>query len=801
MAWLDDAQWADQDSGILLRHLLRGPDSPALTLIISYRSEDEADSPCLRILRDDAEFWNKTQAIHIAALDAGQSEELMDGLLGVAWRGNESARSELLRASAGSPFLLQESARYLSQRPAETTDGATLQIGLDDILRVRTNNLPADCRTVLEVLAVAGAPTEQWITLAAADLDSARRGLLTDLERLSIIRTTDAKSHRIEFYHDKLREEVLRQLSQETLSRHHQALGRALLASGTPNPLAALDHFDAAGDVEAVRRYVVTAANHAFKLLAFERAARLYQRAIELVPGEIDLHELYRRLGSSLGSAGRGNGAAAAFSTAAALLKQSPGASAEEVMQLRQKAAEQFIQTGHFQQGLEVLRHVLGEYGIVLPKSREEALRKATGLRLFSLLSGFRPRRGQAAPDEFQLSRFDALWSATTRLAMVDYALCNYAAARCARDAMQLNEPSRMSRALAMEASFSSMLPQPLFQRRARTLLTMAETFARSDSATPYDSTFALGARAIIDFYAGRYRQTWQQIDVAIARLRAHSTGRQWEEGPWQMWSLLGLALCGELAELIRRVREARDDAVGRDDRQIQQNISLGAPTLAWLALDEVDEAQQRADLALSWAPAGYTAQHYHHYVTSVDYALYRGDAFGAWQRTLDTWQTHERENFLMLAYIRDDLLRTRGRAALASALELRRLGRARTASGYDAAQLLSVAKRALKTMARHDLPPAGGFSLLLEAGISNFERDRARASNCLERAMHSFEHGDMQLFREVARFCLGRLRADATGDQQVSTAERWLRAQGVVKPEKLVNALAPGLLAGTESA
>src|SRR5207249_3058672 len=107
--------------------------------------------------------------------------------------------------------------------------------------------------------------------------------------------------------------------------------------------------------------------------------------------------------------------------------------------------------------------------------SREEAVRKATALRLASLVRGFRHRRRREPPTDFELRRFDALWAANTRLAMVDYALCSYVTVRCALDSLKLAEPSRMSRALAMEASFSSILPQAVFQKRALSLLGMAE--------------------------------------------------------------------------------------------------------------------------------------------------------------------------------------------------------------------------------------------------------------------------------------------------------------------------------------
>lgn len=796
VVWLDDLQWGDQDSGMLLRDLLRASGHPPLFLVLSYREEDEATSPCLSVLSEDEELWESTTAMRLGPLSDEQSAALVKRMVGDEWRGDDATRDALIRSAAGSPFLLTELGRYLATPhgpDSERTGARKKSVGLDEMLRVRTRDLSADSRVLLEVLAVAGAPLERETTLSAARVASAERGLLSNLERLSILRTTDVRSHRVEFYHDKLREEVLRQLDDTARARHHAAIANAILGSSSPNPLVALDHFDAAGDLESVRRYVVAAANHALKLLAFERAARLYRRALDLEPGEVAVRELYRRLGSALASAGRGKEAAQAYATAARLVKDDPEASEEEAIALRQKAAEQYIQSGHFLEGTEMIREVLAELDAPFPKARGEALRKAAGLRMLSLAQGFRARSRREAPTDLELRRFDALWGANTRLAMVDYALCSYATIRCARDALKLGEPSRMSRALGMEASLCSTLPYPIFQKRSLALLAQAEELAKGPGGTPYDTTFALMVRSIIGFYRGQFRESWRAADEALAWLHRHMPGRTWEEAPWQMWSLCSLALNGEVAELVRRVRVASEDAAVREDRYIEQNVSLGPPALAWLAMDRPGEGLERADRALAWAPSAYTVQHYQHYVTTIDCDLYRGDPATAWQRTVLTWPSHQREYFLMVQFVRDDLYRSRARAAIAAALATRQAGQARTSTGHTPEELLATARRDAKQIASHGLESGKGYAALLQAALANIAGDKASALSALTTATEAFERAEMQLFREVSRYATGVLRG-AGGSADIAQADAWMNEQGIVAPESMVKCIAPGL-------
>jgi serine/threonine protein kinase/tetratricopeptide (TPR) repeat protein len=790
--WLDDLQWADEDSGTLIRELLLSNERPRMLAVWSYRQEDKDTSPCLLFLRNEAAIWTNTLELVLRPLDDQSSQALLDHMVGSIQRGALGSVS-LPPFAGGSPFLLGEYGRYLSSLGSAMSADAAARTSVDDLLHMRLKDLPGDSQKLLELLAVAGAPLEQHTALAASGLARPiARGLVRSLERRSIVRTKDVKNQRLEFYHDKLRESVLGALSEETRMEHHKALGQALMRATEPNPLAAIEHFESGKDLQAVRRYILGAANQASKLLAFERAARLYERAIEVKLSDVPEHELQRRLGSALGSAGHGKKSAQAYTRAAELLSEDAKGNSEQIVAIKQRAAEQYIQSGHFRQGTQMIRDVLSELGVEFPATRGDALRKATRLRLLALFRGVRKRDPSSPLDALTLRRFDALFAANTRLAMIDYALCSYATARCATDAVKLGEPSRLSRALGMEAAFCSTLPQAFFQNRADKLHATAWELSGSSGSAGYDRVFAIAARAIISFYKGRYRQTWVDADEAQELFRRHSPGRGWEHGPWQMWSLLGLALNGEIRQLIKRVLESSEEAALREDRHTEQNVSLGAPAIAWLALDRAHEALDRANQALAGAPESYTVQHYQHYVTTVDCDLYANRGLSAWQRTESTWADHKRESFLLLNFVRDDLWRSRGRSALAAALELQATGQPTTASGKTQKNLLQIASQAARQLASHATPFSLGFGALLSAGLGHSRGSAYTAEQQLLRAMQAFEAGEMRLFLEATRYLLGVVTLNQA---TITQANVWFADQGIVNPERLCACLAPGLL------
>ncbi|HJV22670.1 MAG TPA: AAA family ATPase, partial [Holophagaceae bacterium] len=353
---IDDLQWGDLDSALLLEELLRPPDAPGLLLIFAFRSEEKDTSPVLR------EILPKYGA---ATLELGPMppEEARDLALACMGTQDLAARAqalEIVREAQGNPFFIRQLAQFAQRQELSKATG-----GVEQVVLAGVKALPAEARKLLEVISVAGQPLELNLARRAAGLqgDSA----LVVLRAGHLVRTLGAYAGRqMEPYHDRIREAVLGTLAPDGLRAHHQALAETLEAHGWQDPEALARHFEGAGDRGRAATYAAQAGDRAAGALAFERAARYYQKALDL--GAPLPQPLRVKLGEALANAGFGHRAGLAFLQAVA------GAPPEEAMRLRRLAADRFIRSGRFEEGIPLLKELVKAVGLSWPATGLQAL-------------------------------------------------------------------------------------------------------------------------------------------------------------------------------------------------------------------------------------------------------------------------------------------------------------------------------------------------------------------------------------------------------------------------------------------
>ena len=448
LIYIDDLQWADADSAELLKEFLRARAASPTQFVVSFRPEGRAERSCLRLLLD-ADLGLETREVVVGPL----GPELAARLAGFGLDGTDDAATveRIARESGGNPFFVQELNRYV--REAARGGGVSLDgdLSLDAVMLGRVARLPVDARCLAEVVALAGGSIPAALAFQAAGVGRSHK-TLAQLRWGSLVRSVGVDGTLLTPYHDRVREAVASSLSADRTQRLHASLAAAWSSVPDAEPEVLLTHHRLAGALPEAVRYAGIAAARAAEALAFDHAARLYRLALSLTPAAPTEHRALQ-LGLARALAGAGRGA----ESAAAYLASAEGAAPAEQLDRRRLAAEQFLRAGYIDQGLAVATQVLEAVGVSLPATPGRGLLRLLMHRAQLWTRGLEfVERPAGRCDPAALARFDACWSIATGLAVVDTTRASALQSYSLLLALELGEPSRVARAFAMEAGFSS---------------------------------------------------------------------------------------------------------------------------------------------------------------------------------------------------------------------------------------------------------------------------------------------------------------------------------------------------------
>ncbi|QEH36217.1 Serine/threonine-protein kinase PknB [Aquisphaera giovannonii] len=800
---IDDLQWGDVDSAALLAELFRPPDEPVFLLLATYRREDRGRSPLLQALAQMGLLGGEATAagaprgdcreLAIDPLGTDEARALAGALLGGAGPGDAAVRAQVVDAiaaeSRGNPFFVAELARHVladgaaaaGEFPARADappGAASSGLALDNVLWARIRRLSPEARRLLELISLAGRPLRVAELVRCVEQAEDERVSLATLRAGRLIRSTGrAETDEVETYHDRIRESVASRIGPDLARSHHRTLALVLEASGRTDPEVLGEHFLGAGLPERAADHFARAADQAAEALAFERAAALYRRALDLRPGgRADDWRLRAALGDALANAGRGEEAAHAYFGAV------PDAPASESPDLQRRAAMQLLVSGHIDEGTDALRTVLAAVGLALPDTPRRALASLLRSRLRLWLRGLRFReRPEGRIPAAELGRIDVCWSAGVGLSVVDTVRGADFQARGLLLALDAGEPSRIARALSMEAAHSASIGGSRRRETGR-LLAIAEELSRR-----VDSPHALGmvtmARGVAAYLEGRWAEAQRGCDEAEAILRDRCTGVTWEINTANAFSLWALSHRGALGELSRRWPILLTRARDRGDLYAAMNLSSYLMSIVKLAEDDL--AAARAGLeetAARWSRRGYHVQHNDALWAGVQIDLYRGDGMAGWERLRASWPALRGSLLLRVQFIRTSMRFLRARAAISAAAGLLRTEPSRARS------LLAVADRDARGLARERMPCPNAFALLVAGGVAATRGDRDRAVASLRRALTAFEAVDMGLCAAATRRRLGELIGGDEGAAEVRRANDWMAGERVRDPSRMAS-------------
>ena len=768
---LDDMHWVDASTLNVLSDILRRPDPPPMLLVLAARPEGSA--PLLDLLRRSG---TAHAAVDLDPLPLEAATALAGKLLGPE---KASLAAEVARESAGSPLLIGEMVSFV-----QTSAGSPLSsLRLDDVIGKRLSLVSPSGTRVLELVAVCGEPIGPRTLEIAAEVSSEELASeLLVLRGLHLVRAVGSLADvHVETSHARVREVVQRLVTDPSRQAHCRRLALAMTTrkEGSSDRIALL--WRAAGDVARAADQAIVAADEALFSLHFDRAVDLLQLVIDLRREDParslrDERAMLRKLGEALASAGRPRDAATA------LLEAAEGAEPGERLELRRRAADELLRGGYLEAGLSEVRAVLASIRLRLAPTPLQALLSLLLLRAWLTVRGlrFRERSISKIPPE-ELTKVDVCWSVAVGLAVVDNIRGADGQARHLALALAVGEPSRVARALAVEASFLASTGSPA---RARAVISRCRALAdRIGSA--YSTAFAAFAEGFVDYFCdSRWRAGVEHLTEAETLFRRHIAGG-WEIDTSAMFACLCRLYQGELAALSVRVPALIHEAERRGD--LYQTVSLRTRLNGvWLFSD--DAAQAASDLAEaigSWSSASYQVQHFFALGARCNQALYTGRPVEAAEHLARDARALRRSMLPRVTMVRIELADLGARIALARA--------AVKPSKTDRADAARVARAHARSLERERVPIGRALAVMNRAGAAQLAGETERAVAQLRLAVATFDAGETLLHAAVARRRLGEMLGGDEGSALVATAHEWFGRQGVRNPARVTAQLAPG--------
>jgi hypothetical protein len=583
---------------------------------------------------------------------------------------------------------------------------------------------------------------------------------------------------------------VVARLDEDARIAWHRRLALAFEAldaegAGTFDAERLAVHWRAAGERAQARHYSFRAAAEAEQVLAFDRAARLYRRGLELLDERAAETRGYRvKLGDALANAGRGREAATAYLAAVADRAGAGDEAHREDLDLQRRAAEQLLRSGHFDEGLRVLTTVLGGVGLSIPKTPRRALVSLLARRAQIRLRGFRFR--ERRPDQVAadaLMRIDICWTAAIGFGMADLVRGNDFQTRQLLLALRAGEPYRVVKALAVEAGYLATIGKPGLRATTR-VLDAAQALAER-----LQNPHALGLAALFQGYRAFLIGSWTEcrrlMEHAETILRDRCTGVAWEVNNARLLCAWALGFLGEIQVLSARMPFYIQDARDRGDLFAMANLRNGLPNIFWLARDDADGAARQIDEAMrGWSQQGFHLQHYYNLHAATDIDLYRGDVRAAERRVAAQWPQLARSLLLRVQLIRINSRHVRARSLVA---------RAAAESGSVQRGLLRQAEADAGRLAGEALRWPDGDAALIRAGIANARNQPEETARHLRDARDHFLASDMRMHAAAAARRLGELVGGDEGQRLLAEAALWMAHEQIRDPTRMTAVLAPG--------
>ncbi|MGH7337948.1 MAG: hypothetical protein ACREI7_10235, partial [Myxococcota bacterium] len=375
---------------------------------------------------------------------------------------------------------------------------------------------------------------------------------------------------------------------------------------------------------------------------------------MQLLPAapNVEQSPLVARLADSLANAGRGAEAAPTY------VRACDGAPDEVAFDLRRKAAEQWLYTGHIDEGLVVLREVLAGTGEPYPRSPRRALWGVIRgqVALAARGTGYR-EQSSAAIARSEIRRLEALWTATAGVGFTDVITSAYFSGRYILGALRLGELGHVARALGLYAVHTATAG---VTRRDKALRLADHALALAPRLEdPYPRAYAVAINAVCRFSLGEWRTAHDLCRRAETLLQSECVNVAVELANIRSLRMAARLLMGDYEPVIAELPGLLRDAEERGNLYATTAYRSWRTNQVWLALDDHELASAHVERAdREWSRQGYHQQHLYVLIARSWIDLYAGRAGEALDRVHREWPAVRRSMLLRLQTYRIELMR-----------------------------------------------------------------------------------------------------------------------------------------------
>lgn len=254
---IDDAQWADEYTALLIAYWAYKLRSQRVMLVLTVRTQ-EAEAPPDWIMSD----LGRPVRLPVGRISVAAAETMVS-----AFEHNHGleiereVRDSILWQSSGRPFLLLEAlASLVTDGGPPRTKSTMLSEPAESLLSRRFRCLPANAGGVVGLLAVWGRPMPETTLRSMCDL-----GEDDYAEALNVLHArgiAQLQGGLVAFAHDLMRETAYRSVQPGTRLLYHRRTALQLLKSNAPLGLIA-QQYAHSGDSDAAGKYSIQAADDA----------------------------------------------------------------------------------------------------------------------------------------------------------------------------------------------------------------------------------------------------------------------------------------------------------------------------------------------------------------------------------------------------------------------------------------------------------------------------------------------------------------------------------------------------------